>query len=170
MTRILTPELSGTETAVADYLRNAGVVYEAFFTGPTKRDNWDCDSWKVTFSVSGKASESFDFYTGTGHRRRATKMPASVSRNPRSMASVIWKEKHPEFPVTPCAASVLYSVIMDSTATEQSFADWCSEFGYDTDSRKAMDLYLLCQANSDKLHRVFNPQQVADLRDLLDEY
>jgi hypothetical protein len=48
-------------------------------------------------------------------------------------------------PVPPSAADVLYSLILDSDALDRSFEEWACDFGYDTDSRKALDTYLDCQ-------------------------
>ena len=44
----------------------------------------------------------------------------------------------------PDAAGVLSSLLLDAAADEQSFEDWCSEFEYDTDSRKAEKTYQAC--------------------------
>ena len=51
----------------------------------------------------------------------------------------------------PTLDDVLYSLISDSQACEMSFDEWCSDFGYNTDSRKALETYLLCQSNTKKL-------------------
>jgi hypothetical protein len=43
----------------------------------------------------------------------------------------------------PSAADVLGSLIMDATSFEsaQSFEGWCGDYGYDTDSRRAFELW-----------------------------
>lgn len=48
---------------------------------------------------------------------------------------------------------MLYSLVMDSDACDMSFDDWCSNFGYETYSRKALDTYLECQKNALKLRK-----------------
>lgn len=55
----------------------------------------------------------------------------------------------------PTAADVLYCLISDTTSVDnaRSFEDWCAEFGYDTDSRKAEKIYKQCLAIGEKLHR-----------------
>ena len=47
----------------------------------------------------------------------------------------------------------MYCLIVDSEACSETFESWCSNFGYDTDSRKAMDTYLACQKNGEKLRK-----------------
>lgn len=49
--------------------------------------------------------------------------------------------------------SVLSSMMLDSqpfTNGGCSFEDWCSEYGYDTDSRKALAIYHQCERQSAK--------------------
>ena len=55
--------------------------------------------------------------------------------------------------VPPSVDDVLYSLAMESDACEMSFHDWCGNFGYDTDSRSALDTYLACQENGRKLEK-----------------
>lgn len=47
------------------------------------------------------------------------------------------------------AAVPLYDVVVallhDASGADNTFEDWCSNCGYDTDSRRAMDMYLTCQ-------------------------
>lgn len=38
-------------------------------------------------------------------------------------------------------------------AAECTFKEWCGNFGYDTDSRKALETYHACQANTEKLRK-----------------
>ena len=44
----------------------------------------------------------------------------------------------------PKVADVMHSLLLDSSAVDMDFEDWCSDFGYDTDSRKARDTYDKC--------------------------
>ena len=54
----------------------------------------------------------------------------------------------------PQADSVLSSLLLDSSAIDQTFEDWCGEFGYDTDSRKAEKTYKACVKNGERLKRL----------------
>ena len=47
---------------------------------------------------------------------------------------------------TPTAADVLDCLAMDSSGDLSSFEDFCSEYGYDEDSRKAEALFKACQS------------------------
>lgn len=48
---------------------------------------------------------------------------------------------------------VLNSLALDSSGIEnaRSFEDWCGEYGYDTDSRKAEKIFKVCQRQAKKL-------------------
>ena len=54
----------------------------------------------------------------------------------------------------PELGDVLSSLLMDSSACHDSFEGWCSDFGYDTDSRKALETYLACQESGAKLRAI----------------
>jgi hypothetical protein len=53
----------------------------------------------------------------------------------------------------PDAASVIDCLVSDSYAADVDFEDWCSEFGYDVDSRKAEYTYKICVRQGIKLKR-----------------
>jgi hypothetical protein len=41
--------------------------------------------------------------------------------------------------------------VHDAVGSAQTFDDWCSNYGYDTDSRKALQIYMDCQEIAKKL-------------------
>jgi hypothetical protein len=53
----------------------------------------------------------------------------------------------------PTVADVLDCLASDSAGVENadSFEGWCSEYGYDTDSRKALATYKQCEKQADRL-------------------
>jgi len=59
----------------------------------------------------------------------------------------------PAFQHEPKAADVLHSLMSDADAARycESFEDFCAEFGYDTDSRRAERIYEACVATVDKV-------------------
>jgi hypothetical protein len=95
-----------------------------------KSDNWQETAFHWVCTINGI---SFDYYTGAGMRYKDG-----------------FKEGRP---IAPKIKDVVYSLLADSSAIYQSFHDWCNDFGYDEDSRKALNIYLACQANAVKLQR-----------------
>jgi hypothetical protein len=69
----------------------------------------------------------------------------------------------------PQVADVIYSLVMESSATDTTFEDWCSDCGYDTDSRKALEMYLLCQENGIKIRKLLG-KHFAAVRDAAQNY
>lgn len=162
-------KINPIETSVSEYLASIGVTFNAVLVGERKVDGWKHDAWVVSFST-GKVSADFDYKTGTGHRKSKTPMPSDIARlSPNIIARVDW-EKRNLSPVRPPAAGVLYSLLLDSSAAGVSFGEWCGDFGYDTDSRKALGIYEACQQNGDMLKKIFNPEQLKTLSELLQDY
>lgn len=97
-----------------------------------KSDNWQDTAFHWLVTIGG---QHFDYYTGAA-----------------------WVEKArvsymPDKPIPPSYDDVIHSLLMDASACEQSFEDWCSEYGYDSDSIKALETYRACQKNADKLRK-----------------
>lgn len=154
------------------------IAYKVTYKGQIKLDEWDCDAW--VFNLNGIL---FDYHTGIGHRAKPTiyskRLAASefpgltqndlvrkTSYGRRYLARVETLRK----PVEPPIQGLLYAILLDSEAGTQSFASWCSDLGYDTDSRKALRTYEACQENYDKLCKLFTSAQIADLKVLLEDY
>ena len=69
----------------------------------------------------------------------------------------------------PVAMEVLYCLLVDAQALDLSFDEWCSDFGYDTDSRRALATYKACRHAGEKLHR-FLGDDIADVAKALENY
>ena len=159
-----------TETAVAEYLTAHGITFKSDYIGQRKRDNWDCDAW-ICGLYKGRAAECFEYFTGLGHRQyRGNKEPLEAFAG---RPGTVYRERYDaghKKPVAPPAAGVLYSLILDSSAVGQSFESWASDYGYDTDSRKAEEIYRACQRNTDKLQRILTRADLEALEALLQDY
>jgi hypothetical protein len=122
------------------------------YVGQTKRDhNWDCDQWRVTLS-SKAGFHSFDYFTGLGLRHK-----------PRTS----WATPTPK---KPKVADVLHSLIMDASAADENFHDWCANYGYSDDSIKAMNTYKACLEIAVALRKHFSPDTLRQVRELLQDY
>ena len=134
---------------VDEMLTAAGIKYTATLLGATRNTSWgnfECDQWVITFGT-----QSFPYYTGTGLRKKTK----SFSR---------------EVAVTPPSASVLYCLLSDASAVDMNHHDWCDTFGYDRDSRKALQIYTTCLEQSERLFQIFPRPLIAELEELLSEY
>jgi hypothetical protein len=160
-----------TRAAVDALLERNGVTFSVVLLGERTRDGWEHDAWVATFSRAGH-SEDFDFRTGLGLRQYVTgpKNPTiDQAGRPGSLYREEYDRRHRR-PVPPRAADVLYCLILDSSAADQSFESWCSEFGYNPDSRKTEAAYRACQEIADKLARVLDRRAREELAELLQDY
>lgn len=161
------------DKTVADYLAAQGVTFAAVLTGETKRDDWTCDGWRVRFEKraqsGGKVGElATEYFTGNGHRqplKRAPKAPA----NQRSIAYEQWAREWLK-PTAPTAASVLYSLLADAAGAEQPFDYWAADYGYDTDSIKALNTYNACCEIRRQVNAFFNQEEREQMRAMLEDY
>lgn len=66
---------------------------------------------------------------------------------------------------------LLYCFVSDARSGLESFDDFCSEFGYDTDSRSAEKIHKLCTKSADKAYKlgIETDQQFCDLINELNE-
>lgn len=157
---------------VTELLIRASVEFKVKIIGATKRDGWECDEWRVLFK-GAQIEFSTEYYAGIGHRvdTPITKL-ARIALKGASKKSIVFKQQVLDQlkPVAPSAGSVLYSLLMDSSAVDQSFIDWCYDFDYETDSRKALATYEACCETGLKMRKLFTPDQRKLLSELLQDY
>ncbi len=82
---------------------------------------------------------------------------------------VNWKELRVPFfqgmawTTMPTAAEVLNVLALDASGADLSFEEWCSEFGLDTDSRKAERTFKAVQRQTTKLRGFLSADQYQEL-------
>lgn len=119
--------------------RAGQVQYQAICHGEqTDREGWRHDLWDI--EINGVTVE---YRTGIGLRETV-------------------RHAHPR-PVPPPPDSVLHSLIMDWQCSRDSFEDFCANFGYDEDSRRALDTYLACQESGKKLLKMRLGKSIQEL-------
>jgi hypothetical protein len=126
--------------------------------------------FKWSVNING---EFFDYNTGFGHQTKKhipnETMKYDVSSLDKQtkyelLKSINYYKKVSIFDIehlrhvfvnVPKSQDVLHCLFMDSEASETTFSEWCSNFGYDNDSIKAREIYDACQKNTDKLKKAF---------------
>lgn len=132
------------QNAVNEVLRLNNIAFNAVYVDQVKKEgNWNCDYFVCTLKYKG-TTETFNYHTGLGLRK-----------NNKT--------------VMPKATDVLYSLFLDCTQGED-FIDWCANYGYDSDSIKAMKIYEACQANETKLKNVLPNEVFKQLQIELQDY
>ena len=113
------------EERTASFVKENNVRISVSYGAPENPEFKDADGWTVTLKMDGKQM-TIPFYKGIGH--------------------------HGE---EPTAEEVLECLASDACGVDnsQTFEDWCSEYGYDTDSRRAERIYNACLKSTEKLRR-----------------
>lgn len=168
-----------TEQGVDSYLDSIGVKFVVHAAGAgLNRDGWECDGWRAEFRNKSGIVELFDYFTGTGHR--VISNPQGYNNwsiklkglNPRCVAAESVRKQMSQYvkPFPPFAAGVLYSLVLDISADDMSFSDWCGEYDYDNDSIKALTVYNACCDNAKRMRKIFTREQIEKLSELLQDY
>ena len=116
--------------------------------GLTIKRDWDnriADMYRVTI-----AGHEVPYFCGIGRRKLLSWLANSEERNclKHNYHDKRKQIKHIERATSvklPGIDDILYCLVLDAAAAEMSFEDWCSDYGYDTDSRKALHTFLDCQ-------------------------
>jgi hypothetical protein len=163
-------QINPIETAITEYLKAQGVTFMAVGGVASNRDGWECDAWLCKFQRQGKEMFS-DFYTGTGHRQLTKAGEFELRRAGKSSARYLEsiKARH-SVAVAPHVASVLHSLLLDSSSAEQNFHDWCDDFGYDKDSIKAQGIYNACCETLTKMRSFFTGTERQAMQEILQDY
>lgn len=135
------------EKSVDKALADDGIEYSVVRQGKDRVG--EQSHWLVTLT-KGTESEAFEFHMGDGHR---VYLNADKTRS-----------KVPP----PTAASVLHCLVLDAQFGEQTFSDFCAEFGSNGDSIKDRRTYFACQETVTKLRNV--GLSVAKYSELLRDY
>lgn len=150
-------------------LQEAGVAYAAAYSGEAAlgETKWRCDRWRV--KLGGYET---DYHTGFGHRKAGKGLNGLRRKNPYPPSTVGWRNWQERYvkPRVPPVAGVLYSVILDADAANSNFNDWCSDSGYSKDSIAALNIYKVCCDTAEALRKVFKPEALARLREILQDY
>lgn len=64
----------------------------------------------------------------------------------------------------PVAEAVLYCLVCDASALDQTFEEWCSDLDFDVDSRKAERTYKACRRNGRTLRKLLGAKLFRELR------
>ena len=124
-------------------IRYVGEVPSRWTSSPNRTT---VDQWVITLLDEDGTPHIFDYFTGLGFRK---------GRNE---------------PRQPKVASVLYSLLSDASAEQRNFYEWCSDYGYSTDSISALNAYRACLDTAAALRKCFSNELLAELNTLLAEY
>ena len=59
--------------------------------------------------------------------------------------------------------NTILDIIVSDSYTPEDFEDFCQEFGYEEDSRKAYTIFKKCVRQSEKIHKLFSDAELEKL-------
>jgi hypothetical protein len=162
------PVENGTAPSLATVLELVGVKALPIFIGyhPKSPENdWPHFEWLVTLERDD-TKVRVPFKQGVGHVKP---MPKTYRQDRSdSVRANLWLHEV-KARIVPSAADVVSTLIASSSGSDQTFHDWCSDFGYSEDSRKALDTYLACQVELTQLRRLLGQHFSAAVEAARDE-
>lgn len=156
-------------TELEKYLSEIGVTLKAKHSRLVTRESdgsavkWPHDEWDVTVLYQGR-KHSDTFKQGIGHRKPVHWVKVTgIGRNNRYderrhcyyRDDVDMAESGASIPKPPTAGDVVACLVSDAQSAESTFEEWCSDLGYDSDSRKAFDTYQACLKIRSDMVRMF---------------
>lgn len=108
-----------------------------------KDKRWPHFHWRCSLKREDR-EHTTEYRTGIGH---AHPMPSHFGGSQEE-----WLAKA-RTAIAPTPAAVLASLLSDAQSATDTFESFCGDLGYDTDSRKALETYLACQATGTAIRR-----------------
>ena len=137
------------------------------YVGDRSRDTeWPHDEWRIELSnTSGYWSTVYK--TGLGHRKYPKGFIVEKKLNPRCLA--FEQQERKKKPVKPSIADVMHSLLLDASAADENFHDWCGNYGYSDDSISALNTYKLCLETATALRKYIEQDVLAQVRKAVEE-
>jgi len=127
------------------------------------------DQYHRSVCETGKAYSSIRY--GERDVQGERKKPSWLPFNPIAYNTTNHFEYFNNYPIPlPAVEQIMYSLLLDgSSLFEGGFENWCSNYGYDTDSIKAKALYDQCVEIGSKLISILELKTFILMRDLAQE-
>lgn len=174
-----TQVLSETEVKVQEWLTYRKVDYRPIFMPSDQSSRKMAEvqiHWRLFFSGPGRNGFDTSFHQGHGHLPKRKKVrlasweaPVDLKRWIRTMCDRGTDGSRTHV-IPPTAASVLSCLLSDAQAGDMKFGEFCSEFGYDSDSIKALETHRACEKMEKDMRHFFTREELTELRDMLQDY
>lgn len=154
-------------------------------------DNWPSIRYECTLLRNGKEVWSGPYSLGVGHvnPNNINLWKTALTIDEEHLLYTWQKKPHANFKdkqlhaqvaakvaklqkVQPKLSDVVCSLMLDgySYFNALDFDEWCDEYGYDTDSRKALDIFEACQETGRLLTRAFSRDELSALEQAAQEH
>ena len=143
--------------SIEQFCKDNRIVMNAFRvdSNPNMGDSARMDHWKVKLVRTFEGSASYTSRE-TGHSSKRTYTKAFTT---------FFSMGYGHHGAEPGVQDVLDCLASDASGIDnvRSFEDWCSEYGYDTDSRKAEKTFKACEHSAKRLKAFLGADLFAQL-------
>jgi hypothetical protein len=94
------------------------------------------------------------------HGRKAERLPDNIGGGFKAKTA----------PIIPDPVAVVYALVMDGYADDQSFSEWCDGYGYSDDSIKAKGMYDQCVESGRAMRVSLGTEGLQRLREAFQDY
>lgn len=125
------------------------------------KNGWDHFLYSVNIGT-GQNMFTTQYKCGLGHSKKTNFHSNADYWDNKSMKYIV--------PVKPKNSDIMYSLLLDSEASDYSFSEWCDNYGLDSDSISALNTYQACENIAKNLRKVFTNEQLQQMRAALEDY
>lgn len=168
------------ENTLKKYNLTVESVFVPFSQSRNSQEKTPSLNWKVTLKQGRRNILTTDYMAGCAHapsykqgmkydtKQLVAKECETGVKSTMITSSDIHSDKR--YPILPDAASVIYSLLMDSDVLDySSFEEWADSLGYDPDSREAEKTYNACVKIALQFRRI-GESAIAELREAYQDY
>lgn len=87
----------------------------------------------------------------------------TLRKEQRRLTFAFWNSLHAQQTGEPLTAYDVLACLSSDAFCPDTFEDFCAEYGYDVDSRKAWSTFLRCAQFAQRLHAFFTEEELQDL-------
>lgn len=129
--------------------------HEIKYMGLNTDDQWQHFAWSI--KING---ESFSYKTGLGHAIKLHDKYGSFRYDYKKekKADTQYISETDYLVEVQKLDSVLYCLFSDADAGMMSFSEFCDNFGYSSDSLKALDIYRECEDTAKRLRKALGTE------------
>ncbi len=169
-------------------IEKLGLSYEATFVPQSQSRNKGkdhCLNWNISISKDRNVTLTTDYAQGIAHIPNYNQLNSKkydgfykescesgkyATRYNLDFGGRLYGKDFKKLPA-PLLRDVLYSLVRDSEVLDyDSFELWASDFGYDTDSIKANNIYQDCLQIALKLRAMFGDAAMSLLKEMFQDY
>lgn len=147
-------------------------VFKGYETQETKpRESWEKPSFFVrstyAFHITkNEKTETFAYFCGHSTARefriRESEGKSYENENMR-------KKNAPKLPGVLWSLAQDASFFVNNTALDATYENFADEYGYDTDSRKGLEIFQACQESGNRLQKLLGREAFSELMALVNE-